>query len=71
MSGKTFNAGPVSAYGIAVENGFVGTEKEWLQSLKGGSLPEVGPGDAGKIAGVDSTGNWAAVNVDRAEEETF
>lgn len=24
-----------SAYEIAVENGFVGTEKEWLESLKG------------------------------------
>ena len=24
-----------SAYEIAVENGFIGTEKEWLESLKG------------------------------------
>ena len=24
-----------SAYEIAVENGFVGSEKEWLESLKG------------------------------------
>ena len=26
---------PLSAYDIAVENGFVGTEQEWLESLKG------------------------------------
>lgn len=26
-----------SAYEIAVENGFVGTEEEWLQSLQGGA----------------------------------
>lgn len=25
----------ISAYGIAVKNGFHGTEKEWLESLKG------------------------------------
>ena len=27
----------ITAYGIAVKNGFHGTEKEWLDSLKGGS----------------------------------
>lgn len=27
-----------SAYDIAVENGFVGTEEEWLESLKGGDV---------------------------------
>lgn len=27
----------LSAYAIAVKNGFIGTEKEWLDSLKGGS----------------------------------
>jgi hypothetical protein len=26
----------ISAYGIAVKNGFYGTEKEWLESLRGG-----------------------------------
>jgi len=71
MAGSTFNAGATSAYGIALAHGFQGTEEEWLQSLKGGTLPEVGPNDAGKIAAVDSTGNWAALTVDRAEEETF
>ena len=29
----------LSAYQIAVQNGFVGTEKEWLESLKGGDDP--------------------------------
>ena len=28
----------LSAYAIAVKNGFIGTEKEWLESLKGGSV---------------------------------
>lgn len=27
----------ISAYGIAVKNGYHGTEQEWLESLKGGS----------------------------------
>lgn len=31
-----------SAYEIAVKNGFVGTEVQWLESLKGGSA-EIGP----------------------------
>jgi hypothetical protein len=26
----------IDAYGVAVRNGFEGTEKEWLESLKGG-----------------------------------
>lgn len=28
----------ISAYGIAVKNGFEGTEEEWLESLRGGAL---------------------------------
>lgn len=36
----------ISAYGIAVKNGFQGTEEEWLESLKGKSAQVyVGPGD--------------------------
>lgn len=31
---RKINAG-LSAYGVAVENGFVGTEAEWLTSLQG------------------------------------
>lgn len=32
---KTFDLGPVTAYAIAVKNGFQGTEKEWIDSLGG------------------------------------
>lgn len=32
---KTLDLGPITAYAIAVKNGFVGTEQEWLESLKG------------------------------------
>ena len=32
---KNINAGPFTAYGIAVKHGYVGTEAEWLASLKG------------------------------------
>lgn len=39
-----------SAYDIAVENGFVGTEEEWLQSLKGDT------GDKGDIGNKGETG---------------
>ena len=31
-----------SAYEIAVDNGFVGTETEWLESLKGADGAEIG-----------------------------
>ena len=36
-----------SAYEIAVENGFVGTEAEWLESLKGADGPPGEKGDQG------------------------
>lgn len=36
------NLGPVSAYALAVRNGYTGTETEWLATLKGEK------GDAGK-----------------------
>lgn len=40
---------PLSAYDIAVENGFRGTEEEWLESLKG-QQGEIGPqGPQGEI----------------------
>ena len=36
----------ISAYGVAVKNGFVGTEQEWLESLQGKSAQiYVGSGD--------------------------
>lgn len=37
-----------SAYDIAVENGFEGSESEWLESLKG---------DSATVA-IDENGNW-------------
>ena len=45
-----------SAYEIAVENGFVGTEAEWLISLKG-EKGDVGPkGDKGDVGNTGLTG---------------
>lgn len=35
--------GPVSAYAIAVKNGFEGTEAEWLEDLRKGPKGETGP----------------------------
>lgn len=48
-----------SAYDIAVENGFVGSEKEWLESLKGEKGDKGDKGDTGETgaAGKDATGN--------------
>lgn len=37
----------VSAYAIAVKNGFEGTEEEWLASLKG---PQGDKGDPGEVS---------------------
>ncbi|MBR7111631.1 MAG: leucine-rich repeat domain-containing protein [Clostridia bacterium] len=39
-----------SAYDIAVRNGFVGTEAEWLESLKGATGAKGEPGEDGKNA---------------------
>ena len=45
-----------SAYEIAVDNGFVGTETEWLESLKGedGATPTIGTNNHWFIDGVDT-----------------
>lgn len=51
-----------SAYDIAVENGFSGTEKEWLESLKG-EAPQIGENGHWIIAGVD-TGLLATPDLD-------
>ena len=48
-----------SAYQIAVDNGFSGTEAEWLLSLKGetGAQGEIGPkGDTGAQGPQGETG---------------
>lgn len=39
----------LSAYGIAVKNGFHGTEQEWLDSLKGGSISGSGKAKIGTV----------------------
>lgn len=39
----------LSAYGIAVKNGFHGTEQEWLDSLKGGSSSGSGQAKIGTV----------------------
>ena len=51
-----------SAYEIAVDNGFVGTETEWLESLKGSDGTK---GDNGTTPHIDSiTKNWFIGDVD-------
>lgn len=49
LEGPTGPTGPdgLSAYEVAVENGFVGTQEEWLESLVGPTGPA---GEAGPIA---------------------
>lgn len=49
---QTVNIG-LSAYQVAVKNGFEGTEEEWLESLKG---PKGDPGPAGHQGPVGETG---------------
>lgn len=53
-----------SAYDVAVENGFVGTEEEWLASLEGDpatiSIGAVTTGDPGTSASVVNVGTSAA-----------
>lgn len=44
---KKINLGPVTAYAIAVANGFVGTVNEWLASLRGEQGPRGEKGDPG------------------------
>lgn len=47
---------PVSAYEIAVKNGFIGTEAEWLLSLKGAD------GEKGEDLDIDKMYAWAKEN---------
>lgn len=75
-----------SAYGIAVDNGFVGTEAEWLESLKGekgsqgiqgkqGSRGEQGvkgdKGDKGDTGSKGAKGDTGASAYDIAVENGF
>jgi hypothetical protein len=41
LIGKLYAPTYVSAYSIAVQNGFIGTEEEWLESLKGESAYQI------------------------------
>lgn len=60
-SGGSGTAGK-SAYEIAVDNGFVGTETEWLESLKG---EQGDKGDNGTTPHIDeTTKNWFIGDVD-------
>ena len=47
-----------SAYEIAVKNGYIGTETEWLASLKGD------PGPRGATGYIDIGGKGMAITVD-------
>ena len=47
INGSSGGADGKSAYEIAVENGFVGTEQEWLESLKGEEGKQGPPGEQG------------------------
>lgn len=59
-----------SAYEIAVENGFEGTEQEWLESLKG-ITPHIGENgnwflgdiDTGVLASPDLSGFYSEANL--------
>lgn len=61
LGGGSGTAGK-SAYEIAVDNGFVGTETEWLESLKG---EQGDKGDSGTTPHIDeTTKNWFIGDVD-------
>lgn len=61
LGGGSGTAGK-SAYEIAVDNGFVGTETEWLESLKGSDGDK---GDNGTTPHIDeTTKNWFIGDVD-------
>lgn len=56
---KKVNLGAVTAYGIARQHGYTGTEAEWLESLKGETGPAgpAGPkGDTGKTGDTGPAG---------------
>ncbi len=56
-----------SAYDIAVKNGFVGTEKEWLKSLKG-ETPYIGE-NGNWFVGTLDTGVAATPDLDKYYSE--
>ena len=54
-----------SAYEIAVENGFQGTEEQWLESLKGIGIPS--GGKTGQILAKGSDDDYQATWMDEYE----
>ncbi len=47
-----------SAYDIAVENGFVGTESEWVASLEGATGPQGATGPTGATGATGAPGKY-------------
>lgn len=60
-----------SAYEIAVQNGFVGTEAEWLASLEGAPGPEGPAGDTGPVGPAGAAGEDGASAYEVAVENGF
>ena len=59
---KTYKIAGRSAYDIAVAHGFVGTETEWLESLKGAPGKDGAPGADGYTP-VRGTDYWTADDI--------
>ena len=59
---KTYKIAGRSAYDIAVAHGFVGTETEWLESLKGEPGKDGAPGADGYTP-VRGTDYWTADDI--------
>ena len=55
----------LTAYGLAVKNGFVGSEQEWLESLKG----ETGPQGVSPTVTVTKAGGVTTVTITDATGE--
>ena len=63
------NNKPQSAYEIAVKNGFVGTEAEWLASLKG-DKGDPGESSFANLSPVFDDINTKLANIDKSEYKT-
>lgn len=59
---RTFDLGAVTAYAIAVKNGFQGTEAEWLESLKPKAQPDWNQNDPTQPDYVQNRTHWAEYN---------
>lgn len=73
ISASVDKAGPpgLSAYEVAVKNGFVGTEEEWLASLKGEQGDKGETGDSGvAISNTQPTDESVNVWIDTSDGET-